>query len=398
METKRQLRQRLEQTEAVAEERLRLLNELERSSSWRLTAPLRAARQRLGGSALATSAPDHSTNGAEAPTVPTGGFEPTQREPHGLWRRPWRDGDDPPERVGAIPAMITDDERRLLYWLTREYFTGEGAILDAGCYLGGSTAALAAGLADRAEVPPGAKITSYDLFLLDYFMLVDIPDDMGLDEGDSFRPVFDRHLAGYEQFLDVREGNILEHGWSGEPIEIAFLDVLKSWPINDFVLEEFFGSMIPGRTIIVQQDFVHEFAPWIHVTMGMLSPYVELLDMFEVCSSVYLLKAPIPEAVLKTKTGKDLTPAEIIGYMDTAIEPATGEVRGTLEAAKATLLRLVEGREAMEAQLDAIEAEYDGSWRVARSVEMVQAWGTMMGYRDLKLRGKRDSAGTDPAE
>ena len=63
--------------------------------------------------------------------------EPLRR----LIRRPWRDLTLPSDAVG-IPTMLSKDERRLLYGLAREHASGEGAIVDAGCFLGGSTAAL----------------------------------------------------------------------------------------------------------------------------------------------------------------------------------------------------------------------------------------------------------------
>jgi hypothetical protein len=50
--------------------------------------------------------------------------------------------------------MLSDAERRLLYILARDYVTDGSAIVDGRCFLGGSTAALLAGLRDR----PGALV------------------------------------------------------------------------------------------------------------------------------------------------------------------------------------------------------------------------------------------------
>ncbi len=389
-ETRQQLLRRLAIAEEVAEERRQHILELEGSSSWRMTRPLRALSDRLRGAAPAERP---SPAPIEAPNpVPSGGVPAAEDAESGLGGRPWRTGPDPPTEVMQIPAMIIDDERRLLHWLAWDYWSGEGKILDAGSYLGASTAALASGLAARGEPPSDWVIASYDRFVLDYFMLAQLPPESELDEGDSFRAIFDHNLAPYAGLVDVREGDLAEIGWSGEPIEIAFFDVLKTWPLSDFALRTFYPAMIPGRTVIVQEDFVSEFCPWVHVTMGLLDPYVELLDLLEWGSAVYLVREPIPDEVLQTRTARDLTPEEIVAHMDTAIAPATGEVRGTLEVAKGTLLRWVDGFDAMEAHLDRVEAEYEGSYRVVRSCEIVRAWGMEMSYNALRLRGKRDPA------
>ncbi len=44
-----------------------------------------------------------------------------------------------------MPTMPSRDEQQPLYVLGRDYASDDGAIVDAGCFLGGSTAALLAG-------------------------------------------------------------------------------------------------------------------------------------------------------------------------------------------------------------------------------------------------------------
>ena len=61
-------------------------------------------------------------------------------------KRLWNKVDIPPE-VESIESMLTMSERKLLSALAKEYFTGEGIIVDGGCFLGGSTLSLCAGIA-----------------------------------------------------------------------------------------------------------------------------------------------------------------------------------------------------------------------------------------------------------
>ena len=44
-------------------------------------------------------------------------------------------------------GMVGFEERRMLYWLGAEHYSGAGVIVDAGAYLGASAFALSAGLA-----------------------------------------------------------------------------------------------------------------------------------------------------------------------------------------------------------------------------------------------------------
>ena len=76
--------------------------------------------------------------------------------------------------------MLVPDELRLLNYLADEYYTGEGAIVDAGCFLGGSTVALADGLRRnllRRQRTEEKLIHSYDRFEIEaYNRLVDTED------------------------------------------------------------------------------------------------------------------------------------------------------------------------------------------------------------------------------
>src|SRR5919198_1732463 len=115
-----------------------------------------------------------------------------------LIRRPWRDAALSPDAVG-IPTMLSKAERRLLYSLARDYAGEDAAIVDAGCFLGGSTAALLAGVRDRKEPWRGPPVESYDLFRVDDYMVPKFfANDPLLRVGSSFRLRFEAHIARFD--------------------------------------------------------------------------------------------------------------------------------------------------------------------------------------------------------
>src|SRR5438046_9169609 len=94
--------------------------------------------------------------------------------------------------------MLSKAERRLLYWLARDYATGEGAIVDAGCFLGGSTAALLAGVRDRTAAWTGPPVESYDQFRVEAFTVPKFFANADVRVGDSFRTLYEEHVSGFD--------------------------------------------------------------------------------------------------------------------------------------------------------------------------------------------------------
>jgi hypothetical protein len=262
-----------------------------------------------------------------------------------------------PADVLAVPTMLSVRERQLLHWLARHHVKGAGRIVDGGSFLGGSTVALASGLAARTDGPWERTIASYDLFRVEDYTLGQFGDyfrDRTI--GASFRPVFDTQIAPWSKHVEVREGDACEWGWSGEPIELLFLDMVKMWPLNDLVLEQFLPCLIPGQSVIVQQDYLWGFAPWIHMTMELLAPCVTILDSMPNGSVAYLLTAPVPAELIGAKLRDELSPERKRALMDSAVNRWQGEERGLVELARVMLIAelddLVEARKEHSRVLD----------------------------------------------
>jgi hypothetical protein len=278
-----------------------------------------------------------------------------------------------PEEVRRFPSMLYESERALLYVLGRR-FSGFGQIVDAGCFLGGSTFALAAGLAAGGCDPASwaGVIHAYDLFRLDELTKAEHPDLVpGIGPGEALRPRFEQLLGPSLGFVDVHEGDIRESHWDGAPIEILFLDACKSWDINDHVVREFFPALVPGRSVVIHEDFVHEWLPFIPVTMGLLADAFEFVAHVPPSVAVFVPTAPLTAANIPERL-RELPDQVKLACFDRACAPFTGEEKAILECARAMLLLDMARHADAGAALDAIRPE--SSERVARSLATTRSW------------------------
>jgi len=243
----------------------------------------------------------------------------------------------------SVPTMLVPDELRLLNYLAQDVYRGDGAIVDAGSFLGGSTIALAEGLRRnrRGSAINGKPIHSYDRFEVeDWTRGVFFPESVAA--GTSFRDEFDRNIAPYAGLVQVHAGDIRDHQWSGGPIEILFIDVAKHWSVCDWVTWQFFPHLIPGRSLVVQQDYLyHHWVAWLHVTMELYADYFEYVCDTDVNSAVFLNTKAIPPGVLRRHSVESLTVDERCVLMDRAAARFDGKKRELLVSAKAHFLEMM---------------------------------------------------------
>jgi hypothetical protein len=237
-------------------------------------------------------------------------------------------------------AMQSAGELAMLHWLASRYYRGDGEIIDAGCFLGGSTVPLAAGLhANPLVADKARRINTYDLFILEDYAKKDYFPDPGYEIGSSTLDVFERNVAPWRTAIEVFRGDILDFPWDGRPVELLFVDLSKESPINDFLVHNFFGRLIPGRSIVIQQDYVHEWLPWIQITMEYFKEYFEVLDYFYGGSAVFLLEKEIPVAAIEGFSWANFTHAMQAELMDRAIASTPVSHRALVALAKVRLLR-----------------------------------------------------------
>jgi len=206
------------------------------------------------------------------------------------------------EAGSYAPGMLGLEERKLLYQLARRVYTGEGAVVDLGAFCGASTCCLAAGLRDNPRAA-GHRVHSYDSFIAEEPYLVNFVRTLfgeTLELGQSFAPIYLRATSAFADLIEVHSGDLLEQRWPPEmPIEILFVDVAKTLGLSARVLMEFFPSLVPGKSLVIQQDFYHPTAFYLPVVMDYLSDHFTIIEAGRDWSVVFRLETAIPQDKLK---------------------------------------------------------------------------------------------------
>jgi Methyltransferase domain len=214
--------------------------------------------------------------------------------------RPWA---APDAQAGSYAlGLLGLEERKLLYHLARDIYTGAGDVVELGAFCGASTCCLAAGLRDNPR-SAGRRVHSYDCFIANEPYLVNfIRTQFGdaLEIGQSFAAIFRRSTAEFANLIEVHAGDLLEQSWPSEvPIEILFVDVAKTLALSAKVLSEFFPRLIPGKSIVIHQDFYHPTAFYLPVVMDFLWDHFSIIEEGRDWSVVFRLEAAIPREKLE---------------------------------------------------------------------------------------------------
>jgi hypothetical protein len=176
--------------------------------------------------------------------------------------------------IPKLPGMIKEAEGRYLYWLTSRRYTGKGAVVEIGSWLGRSTTYLASGLRINNV---GAKLHCFDHFKWSknwyYTTHINMPDKT------DFLPMFLNNIVSYRDIIEVHRTTMRDLSWVGEPVEILFLDAPKRLSDISSVLTAFAKCLIPGVSIIVWQDFRHCPSFEIPASMSSLYRYVRPLHV-----------------------------------------------------------------------------------------------------------------------
>ncbi|WP_299771263.1 hypothetical protein [uncultured Tateyamaria sp.] len=233
--------------------------------------------------------------------------------------------------------MTSPQERALLYELAKSYFTGKGVIIDAGVFLGASSAAFGEGALENTNLPDSAEafIHSYDIAVwLDEFKKYLLSDPASqvilghdLQPGGSFEEPLKEVLKKYESLQRFIIGDIVALAPNHQgPIEIAFYDCLKNYERDKAAFLAFTPHYIPGRTIVLQQDYFYESAAYNKIRQEYFMDHFEFLGAVK-DTAAFLCTSPLPKMDEKDDPILKLSISEQLSLIEVAAERTADRFR-----------------------------------------------------------------------
>ena len=232
---------------------------------------------------------------------------------------PWRDvsGVDMAAAL-AVPSMLTHQESQLYHWIGLNA-AGIGATIDLGAFAGGSAARLLQGL------HLGGKphhLHAYDRFTASADARARHLSSGGvaLTTKENILPLVQQLLTPWQKNLTLHPGDIAAQVWPGDPVEILAIDAGKSPKLADHIAAQFFGALVPGRSLVIQQDFLHATQPWLAVQMQRLAGYFTPLAHVSPDCVVFLCTLPVDAAAVVAARTDGVTDDALIAGVQAAAQ------------------------------------------------------------------------------
>jgi len=165
-----------------------------------------------------------------------------------------------------VPSMLTLDEMRYYHYITR-FYTGVGAVVEIGPWIGSSTYNIVDGLLNNPAFTDEKRLYVYDDFIwrsswMDKWLIgTDIQEPGNYD---SFLPLFHRMTAKFAEHIEARAMKLQDSrgnnsvpwfAWEHGLVELCFIDCGRALEMNETWYKELRPYFIPDRTIIVMQDW-----------------------------------------------------------------------------------------------------------------------------------------------
>lgn len=226
--------------------------------------------------------------------------------------KPWRAAEIvAAEAEIAVPTMLAPQERLFYYWAARNWARGDGALVDLGAFAGGSTARFAAGAEAAGH---GAIIHAYDRFTAKEQTKQNVLYAEGVTpfEGRDILPLAQSFLAPWAAQMRYHVGHIPDLGWPGGKIELLAVDAAKIATTTDLIAAQFFPALIPGRSLLIQQDFLHWSQPWLAAQMWRMRDAFQPVAHAPRDTVAFLCTGPVTPDIIEAGRISQASDAELL--------------------------------------------------------------------------------------
>jgi hypothetical protein len=233
--------------------------------------------------------------------------------------------------------MTSRQEQQWLRRYAARSYSGSGAIVDLGCFLGATTISLAEGLSFNARAKQ-KQIHAYDLFRWNegYEAWARGREVESLfTPGASFLPEFLRRTQRWRDYIVVHEGDLRQARWEHGPIEFLFIDAMKSPEVATAIASEFFPHLLPAKGYVAHQDFPHAFTPWIHLLAFRVRRYFRFVEDLPQSSLFRFEKEIEPSLLTMDISPAAVSPDELEAAFDYSLSLVSEKKKANVIAAKA---------------------------------------------------------------
>jgi hypothetical protein len=193
-----------------------------------------------------------------------------------------------------VPRMICPSDQRYLYWLTSQAYSGQGAVVELGSFLGASAIQLGAGMRDAGFETP---LCCYDKF--EWSGSARWSERFGIELPDkaNYRSIFLRNVQPVYRHVRAIRTDIKRIKWKEGRVEILFLDAPKRLEDISPVLTRFAAFLVPHFSLIVCQDYAHGPSFELSACLSQLAGKLELIHIVQRSVAVsFVLREPLSPA------------------------------------------------------------------------------------------------------
>jgi len=214
-------------------------------------------------------------------------------------------------------GMTSPEERAWWMSYSTESYQGKGAIVDLGSWFGSTACALAEGLRSNPNsYARNQPVHAIDRFIWEPWMerCVQGTTYSGkFSNGDDFMQIFNHQTKRYGHHIIGIKADLMEYQWTGGSIEFLLIDAMKSWPLANSIIRNFYPHLMPGISVILHQDFAHFYTWWIHILQYRMRNFFDPMeDTIKQNSLAFKLIKPIPEQLLRVDLTTENCPIEEI--------------------------------------------------------------------------------------